>query len=604
VARDAVQEIKERLDLLDLIGESVRLQRSGRDYKGLCPFHGEKTPSFYVSAEKQLWHCYGCGQGGDHFTFVEQHEHVDFKGALEILARKAGVDLEEARGGRGKSDQKARILAINELAAQYYAYILLQNPAGATALRFLERRGLQRATVEGFGVGFAPAADRRDNLLRFLVKRGRTVDEAVAAGLALRGDGRGEAIDRFRQRIMIPIRNERGELVGFGGRVLDDAVTPKYLNSPQTAVYDKSRVLFGLDRAKKAITERHEAVIVEGYFDCMMAAQAGGANTVASSGTALTEAQIKLLKYYAVELVLAFDADDAGRTATQRAVELAARLGCRVRVVDLPEGKDPDEFLRRHPERWASVLEAAVPEWEHLCRVAMAGCDLGQLEGRRRALEQVIPVLAKIPEDSVLELYAQQVAAQVGVEAARVLRDVQSFRTHGVVSKRPVAPAPVPVNAGLKSAATGKTDAGEAYVLGLLVNRPNLVAIVEGALSEDDFESHINRGLYRRLAELAREQPGAAIQEVFHRFSLEEQRALSLLGMMHYPELEGEDRGLRQSLEQSLSTLKLHARERARMRKLSELHEASDPAQRDLLSTEIQALGREVEELKGVRLGT
>jgi DNA primase len=604
VARDAVQEIKERLDLLDLIGESVRLQRSGRHYKGLCPFHGEKTPSFYVSAEKQLWHCYGCGLGGDHFTFVEQHEHVDFKGALEILARKAGVDLEEARGGHGKSDQKARILAINELAAQYYAYILLQNPAGASALRFLERRGLQRATVEGFGVGFAPAADRRDNLLRFLVKRGRTVDEAVAAGLALRGDGRGDAIDRFRQRIMIPIRNERGELVGFGGRVLDDAVTPKYLNSPQTAVYDKSRVLFGLDRAKKAITERHEAVIVEGYFDCMMAAQAGGANTVASSGTALTEVQIKLLKHYAVGLVFAFDADDAGRTATQRAVELAARLGCRVRVVDLPEGKDPDEFLRRYPERWASVVEAAVPEWEHLCRVAMAGCDLGQLEGRRRALEQVIPVLTKIPEDSVLELYAQQVAAQVGVEPARVLRDVQSFRTQGVVSKRPVPPAPVPVSAGLKSATTGKTDAGEAYVLGLLVNRPKLLAVVEGALSEDDFESEINRGLYRRLAELAREQPGAAIQDAFHRFSLEEQRALSLLGMMHYPELEGEDVGLEQSLQQSLSTLKLHARERARGRKLSELHQASDPAQRDLLSTEIQALGREVEELKGVRLGT
>jgi DNA primase len=604
VARDAVQEIKERLDLLDLIGESVRLQRSGRHYKGLCPFHSEKTPSFYVSAEKQLWHCYGCGLGGDHFTFVEQHEHLDFKGALEILARKAGVDLEEARGRRGIGDQKARILAINELAAQYYAHILLQNPAGASALRFLEGRGLQRATVEGFGVGFAPAADRRDNLLRFLVKRGRTVDEAVAAGLALRGDGRGDAIDRFRQRIMVPIRNERSELVGFGGRVLDDAVTPKYLNSPQTAVYDKSRVLFGLDRAKKAITERHEGVIVEGYFDCMMAAQAGGANTVASSGTALTEAQIKLLKHYAVELVFAFDADDAGRTATQRAVEVAARLGCRGRVVDLPEGKDPDEFLRRHPERWASVLEAAVPEWEHLCRVAMEGCDLGQLEGRRRALEQVIPVLAKIPEDSVLELYAQQVAAQVRVEAARVLRDVQSFRTHGVVSKRPAPPAPVPVNAGLKSAPAGKTDAGEAYVLGLLVNRPKLLAVVEGALSEDDFESEINRGLYRRLAELAREQPGAAIQDVFHRFSLEEQRALSLLGMMHYPELEGEDQGLRQSLEQSLQTLKLHARERARGRKLSELHQASDPAQRDLLSTEIQALGREVEELKGVRLGT
>jgi len=603
MAGNAVQEIKERLDLLDLVGETVRLQRSGRDYKGLCPFHGEKTPSFYVSTEKQLWHCYGCNQGGDHFTFVQQHEHVDFKQALEILARKAGVELDEGRGARGRGDQKARIMALNELAAQYFSYILLHNPAGATALRFLERRGLQRASVENVGLGFAPAADRRDNLLRFLVKRGHSVDAAVAAGLAVRGEGRGAAIDRFRQRIMIPIRNERGELVGFGGRVLDDAVTPKYLNSPQTPAYDKSRVLFGLDRARRGIAERHEAVIVEGYFDCVMAWQAGGMNTVASSGTALTEAQVKLLKHYASELVLAFDADDAGRTATQRAIELAARLGCRLRVVELPEGKDPDEFLRRHPDRWSALVEAAVPEWEHLCRVAMTGYDLVQVEGRRRALEQVIPVLAKIPEDSVLELYAQQVAAQVGVEPARVLRDAQSFRTHGVVPRRP-SPRQPTGSERLKSSPEGRTDSVEAYVLGLIVNRPDILPVVEEALSEEDFGNDAYRGLYRRLRELRRDRPGAAVQEVFHEFSLDEQRALSLLGMAHYPELEGEERGLQQSLQQSLFTLKLRARERMRIQKLDALRQASDPARRQELASEIQALGREVEELKGARLGT
>ncbi len=617
MARDAVQEIKERLDLLDLVGETVRLQRSGRAYKGLCPFHAEKTPSFYVSAEKQLWHCYGCNLGGDHFTFVQQQERVDFKNALEILAGKAGVDLGEAGAIRSRADQRARILSLNELAGQYFAYVLVQNPAGAPALRFLERRGIQRATVEGFKVGFAPAADRQDNLLRYLVKRGRTVDEAVSAGLALRRDGRGEAIDRFRQRIMIPIRNERGELVAFGGRGLDDTVTPKYLNSPQTAVYDKSRVLFGLERAKKGIVEAHEAVIVEGYFDCLMTWQAGAQNTVASSGTALTEAQVKLLKHYASEYVLAFDADDAGRTATQRAVELATRLGCRLRVVELPEGKDPDEFLRRYPERWADLVAAAVPEWEHLSRVAMMGCDLGKVDGRRRALEQVIPVLAKIPEDSVLELYAQQVAAQVGVEPARVLHDVQSFRAHGVVPRRLItrtrgadlggyaeAAIQAPASEGLKSSGAGTTDTGEAYLLGLLVNRPELLSALEGRLSEEDFENETYRGLYRRLRELGREQPGAAIQEMFQRFSLEEQRALSLLGMRHYPELEAESRWLQQSLEQSLSTLALRARERTRTRKVAALRQASDPAQREALAAEIQAIGREMEELKGVRLGT
>ncbi len=617
MAGDAVQEIKERLDLLDLVGETVRLQRSGRDFKGLCPFHAEKTPSFYVSAEKQLWHCYGCSLGGDHFTFVMQHERVDFKGALEILARKAGVDLDEARGARGRGDQRARLLELNAMAAQYFAYVLLQNAAGAAALRFLERRGLERSTVESFGVGFAPAADRQDNLLRFLVKRGRTVDEVVTAGLALRRDGRGEVIDRFRQRIMIPIRNERNELVAFGGRVVDDASTPKYLNSPQTSVYDKSRVLFGLERARREIVDSRQAVIVEGYFDCMMAWQGGGRNTVASSGTALTEAQIRLLKHYASDFVLAFDADDAGRTATQRAVELATRLGCRLRVVVLPEGKDPDEFLRRHPEQWAGVVAAAVPEWEHLCRVAMTGCDLGTVDGRRRALEQVIPVLAKIPEDSVLELYAQQVAAQVGVEASRVLHDVQSFRVQGVVPTRArLRPSRGDLRVGaareirsaegegLKSGPSGTRDGGEAYLLGLLISRRELLPTVEEQLSEEDFENPMYRGLYRRLRELARAQPGAAIQEVFHQFNLEEQRTLSLLGMMHYPELEGEAKWLEQSLQQSVSTIQLRARERVRSAKLAALRQASDPAQRQELAEEIQALGREVEQLKGVRLGT
>jgi DNA primase len=263
------------------------------------------------------------------------------------------------------------------------------------------------------------------------------------------------------------------------------------------------------------------------------------------------------------------------------------------------------------------VLAAAVPEWEHLCRVAMTGCDLGTVDGRRRALEQVIPVLAKIPEDSVLELYAQQVAAQVGVESSRVLHDVQSFRVQGVVPTRGrfrrstgeltagAAGAMRPAeDEGLKPGAAGTRDGGEGYLLGLLISRRELLPMVEEGLSPEDFQNPTYQGLYRQLCELAQTQPGAAIQGVFQQFNLEEQRALSLLGMKHYPELDGEAKWLEQSLQQSVSTLKLRARERTRSAKVASLREASDPVRRQELAAEIQALGREVEELKGVRLGT
>src|SRR2546423_5815837 len=511
VKQDAVQEIKDRLDLVDLISEHLRLQKAGRDLKGLCPFHQEKTPSLYVSPEKQLWHCYGCQKGGDHFTFIQDIEHLDFRGALRLLAEKTGVVLEESPGAGRQRELKRTIQRLNGLAAQYFHHILLENPAGRTALIQLESRGVTRASMTDFQLGFAPAGQHRDNLVRFLRKHRVSDPEMLEAGLALRQERGAELWDRFRQRIMIPIHDEHGELVGFGGRVIDENSQPKYLNTSQTALYDKGRTLFNLFRARKPIHEQKHAVLMEGYFDAVTAWQARVTNVVTTSGTALTEHQVRLLKRETQELVLAFDRDDAGLNATQRAIELASKSGIYIKVVRVPQGKDPDDYLRANPDGWANLREHALPEWEYLLRQALGSLDLTDAGERRRGAELVIPVLAKIPEASVLEIYAQQAAGWLRIEPAALLRDVQALKSGRSphTGQPPNGEGNRPRNQGFASAAAvrvGAVAAGgqafqkdEGYLLGLLIERPELVTEVAAEVREVNFSSAGYEQVFARL---------------------------------------------------------------------------------------------------------
>ena len=560
VKQDAVQEIKDRLDLVDLISEHLRLQKAGRDLKGLCPFHQEKTPSFYVSPEKQLWHCYGCQKGGDHFTFIQEIEHVDFLGARRILAEKTGVELEDSPAGGRRRELRRSIARLNQLAAQYFHHILMENAAGQAALRQLEERGVTRSSMTEFQLGFAPAGTHKDNLVRFLRKHGIPDGEILDAGLAVKPEGGGELWDRFRQRIMFTIHDERGELVGFGGRVIDDRQQPKYLNSPQTALYDKGRTLFNLHRARKAIAEARHAVLMEGYFDAISAWQTGVHNVVTTSGTALTEHQVRLLKRETQELVLAFDRDDAGRTATQRAIELASRFGTRIKVIRVPQGKDPDDFLRARADGWPALLEQSLPEWEYLLQQALEGLDLAEADDRRRGAEAVIPVLIKIPEASVLEIYAQQAAALLRIEPAGLLKDVQAVRSGAVSVRR------VPVVSGLAADRPGKPPAiakDEGYLLGLVMGRPELIDQLAPELATIEFVSPIYTALFGRLGQLHQVNPTADPVGQFEAFSPEEQRLLARAAMAHYPELEGGSaEALRLSLAQCIQTLKINACQR------------------------------------------
>jgi len=661
VKQDAVQEIKDRLDLVDLVSEHLRLQKAGRDLKGLCPFHSEKTASFYVSPEKQLWHCYGCGKGGDHFTFIEGIEHLDFKGTLRLLAEKTGVVLEESPGAGRQRELKKTIERLNGMAAQYFHHILLENAAGKTALMQLESRGVTRQSIKEFQLGFAPAGQHRDNLVRFLRKHGVPDKEMVEAGLATRltpspalptrgrendqafptrGRESEELWDRFRQRIMIPIHDEHGELVGFGGRVIDDSQQPKYLNTSQTALYDKGRTLFNLFRARKSIHEQKHAVLMEGYFDAITAWQAGVTNVVTTSGTALTEHQVRLLKRETQELLLAFDRDDAGLNATQRAIELASKSGIYIKVVRVPQGKDPDDYLRAHPDGWPALREHALPEWEYLLRQALSGLDLTDAEDRRRGVEVVIPVLAKIPEASVLEIYAQQAGAWLRIDAGALLRDVRSLppprpspqgggrfisRASPEGGGRFVPPPqPSPQGGGRTSPQGGGRDIPpprpspqgggraaksdqEGYLLGLLIERPDLIPEIADQLAEISASTPAYERVFARLQQMMREEPGLVPIDHLSEFDHEEQALISAVAMTRYPELEsGSEAALRQSLEQCLQTLKINAAQRRLKALLAEMraaHASGDESRLVALMQENDRLARELDSLKAVRYG-
>src|SRR3982075_2855737 len=356
---DAKEQIRSRADIVEIVREHVRLRQMGNQFLGLCPFHQENTPSFRVTPQKQTWHCFGCGQGGDVFKFVEMAEKTDFRGALELLAERTGVELRtEAPQARERSQLRKRIIEINGLAAKYYQYVLNSTPTGEVGRVLLEKRGVSGETAERFGLGFAPAGGT--SLAQFLRSREKSSADATSARLVRDGQ------DFFRNRLIVPIRDERGQVVAFVGRTVADDPR-KYVNSPETPAYSKGRVLFALDLAKEGIGTKGFAVLVEGQFDVIVAHQFGGTTPIATSGTALTEDQVRLLKRFTDEVVLAFDGDSAGKQAAFRAIEQHAALGLHTRVVNLGAAKDPDEFLRGGGD-WEAAVKAAQPDWEFWIR--------------------------------------------------------------------------------------------------------------------------------------------------------------------------------------------------------------------------------------------
>ncbi|MBI2410856.1 MAG: DNA primase [Candidatus Kerfeldbacteria bacterium] len=392
---DPVQEIKDRLNIVELIQEYIPLKKAGVNYKANCPFHNEKTPSFTVSEPKQFFHCFGCQKGGDLFTFVQEMEQVEFPEALRMLAQKANVEL---RGSNPREhNERTRLLDCLSKAAEFFSTTFAQRTEAEHVRRYIADRGVTEETATLFQLGYS--LDSWDALLQTLKKAGFTDTEIEKAGLSIRSPKTGGWYDRFRGRVMFPIHNAHGNVIGFGARTLEaHPKEAKYINSPQTAVYNKSAVLYGLHLAKQAIQRMDAAVVVEGYMDVIAAHQAKFRNVVAASGTALTEEQIRLLKRYSSNIILAFDADTAGLHAAWRGMQIAIQQGMNIKVLALPAGLDPDDLIRQDPQEFRKRAIEAKPFMDYAFDTILAPLDLTNVHHKKKAAAELLPMIALFPD--------------------------------------------------------------------------------------------------------------------------------------------------------------------------------------------------------------
>lgn len=421
-----IEEIKRKVDIVQVIGDRVKLVKGGRNFKGLCPFHSEKTPSFMVSPELQIYKCFGCSKSGDVISFLEEFEGMEFVEALEYLANRAGVKLVRRAGGEEKSERE-KYWEINHLAAEFYHYVLTSHKVGAEAGRYLKNRGLTNEAIEVFKLGYAPQSWQETQ--NFLVKKkGYKVEELEKVGLVIRSD-KGSWYDRFRGRIMFPLTDARGRVAGFAGRVLDpEAKEAKYVNTPETEIYHKGELLYGLAVNKGEIKKQEFAVVVEGELDAIASWQAGVKNVVAIKGSAFTPEQIRLLLRYCRQARLALDADTAGQEATRRSIALADELGLGVRVVKISGGKDPDEIARADGAEWKDMVRQAAGAYDFYVRSALSRFDVKTGEGKRSVSQELAPVLAGMTNSVEQAHYMKVVAEALGVSEEAVAAEIEKAK--------------------------------------------------------------------------------------------------------------------------------------------------------------------------------
>jgi DNA primase len=472
---EKVREVRERASILEVISDYMSLRKSGANYQGICPFHGEKTPSFNVNPARGIFHCFGCGAGGNVVTFIMRMEGMSFPNAVKFLAKRVGVDIPErplTQEEKRKVGEQDLLYEVNELAAQFYRRVLEQEESGAAGRSYLERRLVDKDTAAVYRMGFAPAG--WDNLAKHLQRKGIAPEQAEKLGLLRKREGSGGFYDTFRNRLLFTISDLHGRAIGFGGRVMDDSL-PKYINSPESLVYRKSEVLFGLDLAKKGMRERGSAIIVEGYFDHLALYRAGFTNVVATCGTALTPQHLKLLKRYAEKVYMLFDGDEAGRKATLRSMELFLEEGFPARVIEVPSGDDPDTFINREGgAAFEPLLEAALPIFEFYYRGVLAGTDTSGVEGKVACVNEVAPRLAKIVDPLERELYEKEICRALKIDQGMLRK-----RTSGA----PVAAQQSPQQHHQQQQpkprpATRQNAAPEEVLLSLMVKFPEVVGKV------------------------------------------------------------------------------------------------------------------------------
>ena len=548
---DAFAEVKAKVDLVKVVQEHVRLTKRNKDLWGLCPFHQEDSPSFKVNPQMQSWYCFGCERSGDVFTFVELIEKTDKRGALQMLAERAGVELKRlSPEQKERSDSRKRLLAMLKLAAQYYEYVLWSTPAGEVGRRLLGDRDVGEETARRFQLGYAPAGR---GFAEYLRAKKRSLADAQEAGL-IRRDGS----DLFAQRLVIPIRDERGQPLAFTARTVRADEPRKYINSPETPAYIKGRVIFGLDLARDEIATRGHAVLMEGQFDVITAHQFGINNAVASSGTALTDDQVRLLKRFTDELLLVFDSDRAGRSAAFKAVELGAAHQMRTRVATITGAKDPDEFLRaagaEAAKRWEELAAGAPSGWEFWIKDALTGLNTGNPNHLEQAASRAREVLERIPDLAVRESYRERAAGWIGVQP------------HLLIPLSPSKRGPEAGKNGLAARVAGKKVTVSRYLVQLLAVRPVAFERVRTKLTPDELDEE-DRGVYVRMLETYERGGASGLEGELAGYPAEEQDLIRRAWAAPPPSVEDE---LAVELADRIRLDRMKTREGAIIRELSE----------------------------------
>src|SRR6056297_120998 len=420
-----VEEIKDRLDIVEVIGDYLDLKKVGKGYQARCPFHKEKTPSFHVSPDLQIFKCFGCGEAGDLFNFIMKIEGIGFRDALKMLADRAGVELKE--GNKELHSKTQKLEEILEWSAKFYQKQLTDSKEGEKAYKYLQERHINEESIKKWRLGYAP--DSWDGLKNFLTEKGYSLDNILEAGLLVQKKNGSSVYDRFRGRLMFPIFNSHGVVIGYGGRILEDKKTAKYLNTPQTLLYNKSRVLYGINEAKLPIRNKEEVVLVEGYTDVIMSHQAGFENTVSVSGTALTPYQLKILNRYCDKILLSFDMDEAGQKATRKSIKLAQKEGFLVRVIRMPEDKDPAEIITDDPDKWSEIIDQAVTVFDFYFQEAFSQYDADQPEGRKKITQELLPVIASLQDRIEQSRWIQELAQRLEVDEDSIRQEVSKYES-------------------------------------------------------------------------------------------------------------------------------------------------------------------------------
>jgi DNA primase len=520
-SEDFIEQVRFNNDIIDIISDYTRLEHSGKSYKGLCPFHDENTPSFFVNPEQQLYYCFGCGVGGDIFNFIMGVEGIDFREAVKSLANRAGLSLPEHKANpqaKEKFDKKKKLLQIHELTARFYNYLLTSSDIGENGNNYLKQRGFGNDIVEEFQLGFAP--DRWEALYRFLKNKGYSDKLLLESGLILARKNNTGYYDRFRNRVIFTISNHQGQVIGFGGRIIEDVNQPKYLNSPDTIIFDKSKNLYGLNLAKKFIQQSNQAIIVEGYTDVITAYQYGIKNVVASLGTSLTSEQAKLLKRYANTVYIAYDSDTAGAKATLRGLDILKEEGLEVKVIILPKDLDPDEFIKAEgKEGFAKSQSQAETLIDFKISNILRGRSLEDVDDKIIAVKEIVAVLAKVKNKVELDEYCKKISERLRTSEGVLRKEIDKYKfkmrgqdrksnyRNNINTERELADA-------LNDSRLIKYLKAIKELLSIIFKNPNLISSLKSQLEIDDLAKKEHRELFTRIFEFYHEHNTLEINQI------------------------------------------------------------------------------------------